>query len=441
MTPLERPRLAYYADDFTGATDAMERLELAGVGTVLFVEAPSENQLAKTGWPEAIGVAGCTRSLPSEQIDKTLRPAFQALRDLGPQHVHYKVCSTFDSSVEIGSIGRVIDTAAEVFPGAFAPVVVGSPVLGRWVAFGNLFAGVGIGAESEAFRLDRHPAMMNHPVTPSGESDLRFVLQSQTDKRIALIDWRLLDEGADAVVQRLEWFAKHHGVEVVVFDTLYHQHLATIGEVLQSYAESGKPLFSVGSSAIESALTAAWKTEAPTMKPVKPESIGPSLILVGSCSPVTAQQVKLAREAGVPELILDPSNLPFETAATDAAEYLTRGESVIVSTGQTTDAGRGEQVLAPALGEAFAKIAERCREPLGERAILIAGGDTSSYTVRALGAESLTMEAPFIPGAPLCRVRAPGYPADGLRIVLKGGQVGKEDLFARFTGKSLETRA
>jgi uncharacterized protein YgbK (DUF1537 family) len=62
---------------------------------------------------------------------------------------------------------------------------------------------------------------------------------------------------------------------------------------------------------------------------------------------------------------------------------------------------------------------------------VIAGGDTSSYVARALGIEAVEMIAPLAPGAPLCRVRAPASPVDGLEVNFKGGQVGGEDYFGR----------
>jgi uncharacterized protein YgbK (DUF1537 family) len=39
------------------------------------------------------------------------------------------------------------------------------------------------------------------------------------------------------------------------------------------------------------------------------------------------------------------------------------------------------------------------------------------------------MIAPLTPGAPLCRVYAPGSPLDGCEIIFKGGQVGAENYF------------
>src|SRR5471032_589534 len=94
--------LAYYGDDFTGSTDALEFLSRAGIKTVLFIEPPTPEKLADYEGIQAIGIAGMTRSLAPDEMGQVLKPAFEELKVLGAAHVHYKVCSTFDSSPQIG---------------------------------------------------------------------------------------------------------------------------------------------------------------------------------------------------------------------------------------------------------------------------------------------------------------------------------------------------
>src|SRR5687768_12993536 len=90
--------MAFYGDDFTGSTDAMESLTLAGVRTALFVDPPDAARLASYSGLRAVGVAGVTRSMAPDAMEAALRPALAALKSLGAPIVHYKVCSTFDSS-------------------------------------------------------------------------------------------------------------------------------------------------------------------------------------------------------------------------------------------------------------------------------------------------------------------------------------------------------
>src|SRR3974390_489304 len=84
--------LAFYGDDFTGSKDALEFMTRAGARTILFIEPPTRQQLARYPGIQAIGVAGSSRSLGPEAIEAELRPAFETLKGLGAAHVHYKVC-------------------------------------------------------------------------------------------------------------------------------------------------------------------------------------------------------------------------------------------------------------------------------------------------------------------------------------------------------------
>jgi 3-oxoisoapionate kinase len=449
--------LTFYGDDFTGSTDALEQLTLAGIRTALFIEPPTVRQLARFKNLQAVGIAGKTRSMTPDAMERELRPALKKLKALGARHVHYKVCSTFDSSPTVGSIGRVIDVATEIFRAPFVPLLVAAPVLGRYCVFGNLFARFGIGSTGAIHRLDRHPSISKHPVTPMTEADLRLHLGKQTRKRIALFDIlkiALPSKEARAELKRL----LAEKLDVVLFDALYAEQLERIGELLDSHASAKQPLFSVGSSGIESALAAHWTERGCPSRSVSattdvfkfhaPVTIGDAaagtaalrtkqiLAASGSCSPVTTGQIAWALKKGFAEVALDTAALlsannsnPETQRATDAVVKLLRtGRSVIVHTGKRTADARAmttAQLFGSALGEVLRGALEQCHV----RRVCIAGGDTSSFAARALGIEALEMLAPLTPGAPLCRAHAPGSPADGLEVVFKGGQVGAENYF------------
>jgi len=97
--------LTFYGDDFTGSTDVMEALQNAGVNTVLFVGTPTPELLTQFSGFQAAGIAGTSRAMSPQQMQEELPGAFEMLGTLGAPIVHYKICSTFDSSPEIRSIG------------------------------------------------------------------------------------------------------------------------------------------------------------------------------------------------------------------------------------------------------------------------------------------------------------------------------------------------
>ena len=65
------------------------------------------------------------------------------------------------------------------------------------------------------------------------------------------------------------------------------------------------------------------------------------------------------------------------------------------------------------------------------RRIGVAGGDTSSWILRALDVWGLSFVGHLAPGAALCRAHSAGASLDGIEMMLKGGQMGPPDLFRR----------
>jgi uncharacterized protein YgbK (DUF1537 family) len=299
--------LSFYGDDFTGSTDAMESLARTGLRTVLFLEPPTPTQLRRFPGLRAFGIAGTGRTMTPAQMTRALPPIFRALKASGAPLVHYKMCSTFDSSPRIGSIGQAMDLGQRIFRSPFVPLLVGAPMLGRYCVFGNLFARSGL--DSEPHRLDRHPTMRHHPTTPMDEADLRRHLAKQTRKTIGLLDVVQLESpnAAQHLSQLLD-----AGTEIVLFDVFHDSHLPRLGELIGNRANPHHPLFVVGSSCVEYAL-AAWWRQSGTLKRRPPKfslQPAPALAVVsGSCSPVTDRQIRRALEAGFAEIALDTAAL------------------------------------------------------------------------------------------------------------------------------------
>lgn len=414
--------LTYYGDDFTGSTDALEALACGGVPTALFLEPPDEAALARYPGCRAAGVAGISRSQTPQWMSEHLPGIFRRLKELGAPICHYKVCSTFDSSPERGSIGRALEIGQDVFGNPCVPVVVSVPVLGRYVLFGHLFARAG----DEVYRIDRHPTMRCHPVTPMTESDLRLHLARQTARKIGLVD--ILAVRGGKAQQKWDELVRG-GCRVAIFDGLDEGTLAETGRVLWEQSRAG-PMFAVGSSGLDYALVACWRSAGYVAPPAAFGDPGPAgrlIVVSGSCSPVTEQQIRWALENGFAGLRVDPE-AAFEQVRAEALRLLGAGRSVILYTALGPADQRpgihGEQ-LAARLGRLLRELLEAS----GVRRAVLAGGDTSGHAARQLGLEALTLLRPLDPGAPLCRAHAPGSSLDGVELVFKGGQIGRADFF------------
>lgn len=432
--------LSYYGDDLTGSTDVMEALAGNGVPTVLFLREPSEAEMARFGAFRAIGLAGTSRSETPAWMDLHLRPALRWLRGLGAEICHYKVCSTFDSSPAIGSIGRAIEIGQDVFGQLRVPLVVGAPQLRRYTAFGTLFAAF----RDANFRIDRHPVMSRHPVTPMDEADIRLHLARQTRKGVGLVDLAMLQGGAiDGAVDRV--MAGED--EIILFDVADPASQSAVGHQLWRLSRDGGP-FVAGSSGVEYALVAEWLRlgliRGPTTFP-PPGAADRIAVVSGSCSPTTERQIRTASAHGFDAVAVDPLRLAspgrddaIADAVTAGSKVLAAGRSVILHTamGPSSDLGPavdGQPGGRHAIGESLGRILRDLVERHALRRAVIAGGDTSSHALVQLGILALTTRLPLpdSPGSPLCTAHADAPSFDGLDIALKGGQVGGDDYFAR----------
>jgi 3-oxoisoapionate kinase len=416
--------LAFYGDDFTGSTDALEFICRAGAKAMLFIEPPTAEQLAAYPALDAYGVAGKTRSLPTAEMEKILLPAFERMKETQARHVHYKVCSTFDSSPAIGSIGKAIDCGGEVFNHKIIPVLGGMPALGRYCVFGNLFARMGTGSEGTVYRLDRHPSMSKHPVTPADEADLRKHLGKQTEKKIGLIDINQFDREEE------QWDTGN--APVVLIDVLNEEQLMTAGAWIDMRANDGT-LFSVGSSGVEMALGKYWNKRGlldPVVEWTNPGASSALLVVSGSCSPVTAAQISYAKANGFEEVVLDSfkifdANIIDDSLISKVNGLLSEQRSVIVHTGEK----QVENLSSEKLGTVLGTIAKEATQRSLVKRIVVAGGDTSSYAARRMEIEAVEMIAPLVSGAPLCRAISKNKFINGIEVNFKGGQVGAENYF------------
>ncbi|MEL7150746.1 MAG: four-carbon acid sugar kinase family protein [Pseudomonadota bacterium] len=439
------PWLTFYGDDFTGSSAVMEVLSFAGINTMLFLGLPDAATLARHPDLQAVGVAGTARSQSPAWMKATLPGIFKGLNRLGAPLLHYKVCSTFDSSPEVGSIGVAADIGRDVLKPAWIPLVVGAPDIGRYQVFGNLFATAG----DAVHRLDRHPVMSRHPVTPMAEADLLLHLSRQTAQASGVVDVRSMGAGhadralADAVAD---------GCSIVALDALDSASLECAGRLI----DETRPGFAIGSQGVEYALVAHWRATGRIPNEGRSSALHPVdqlFAVTGSCAQTTANQIAFAEAKGFAVLdfdatmVVETQALASETErlADMSLKLLSEGRSVLVTTARGPDdpaVTRMREAVAQSginlsdanlrLGSALGHLVRVIRTKTGIKRVAIGGGDTSGHALTALEADALSAIAPLAPGAPLCCVHARhGADIDGLEITLKGGQMGAPDFFVK----------
>lgn len=419
---------AFYGDDFTGSTDVLEQLAEGGVPAILFLRQPDAAMLARFPDVRAIGLAGDARSQSPEWMNAHLPDAFAALGAGGAQVVHYKTCSTFDSSPAVGSIGRALEIGKATL-GGIVPILIGAPHLGRYLIFGTLFAAAG----GMVHRIDRHPTMARHPVTRMDEADMRRHLARQTRAQIALATIDRIQSG-DADALFLEAVAD--GADAMLFDGMDEASLSAVGSVL--LAHQGEQFrFAVGSSGVTRAMILAWQAAGivPPRGPLpRAAAVDRLLVMSGSCSPVTATQIATARADGFATMQADVGALVSGSAAEEerlvaaAVALLAENGRVVI---YSADGPLAQDVPAAgaAIGAALGRVSRDVVRRTKIARLLFAGGDTSSHGVAQMGLDALAWAAPLERGAPLVRAYAADPALDGLELVLKGGQMGAPDFF------------
>lgn len=390
----------FVADDFTGASDTLATLARGGMRARLFRDLPAIADLAGI---EAWGIATDARSLGRDAILALARRIGAGLAAMAPAFLHLKICSTFDSGPETGNIALLAQTVAKVAGIADIAVLGGQPSLGRYAVFANLFAR---GPDGQVHRIDRHPVMAAHPVTPMHEADLIR---------------HLAGLGLDGLhhVPR----GQRGGAFPRFYDALDQADVEAAGRDLLA---ARRPVMVMGASSVAEGWLAA-RPARPPGPPVVRRTKGPVLGFAGSRSSLTTAQVAAAD--GLARLPVNPADMmadgPERARALDWARVrLARGQHCLLYL--TAEASGG--ISPAALARSSAVFVRQVLDSAGTRALVVAGGDTSSAIVNALSPDWLDYAADLCPGVSVLHASIGGVE---MPMVLKGGQMGGTDFFER----------
>ena len=412
-------QLGVIADDFTGATDIASFLVKNGMSTIQLNGVPQDDVTFDS---DAAVVSLKTRSCaPQIAIEQSLA-ALNWLQKQGCQQFYFKYCSTFDSTAE-GNIGPVLDALLAALGEKTTIISPALPVNGRTVYQGYLFVEQQLLSES---------GMRNHPVTPMTDANLQRLIAAQAQGKTGLINYSLLEQGADAVRYQLNELAES-GINYVVLDALNEQHLLTQGEAVQ-----GLKLVS-GGSGLAIGIAQAWAKQ----KGVVEDSSGAGLpvsglavVLSGSCSVMTnAQVAAYQRQAPAKKLDLAACFDHFDQYVAQVSAWVREQTNTPLAplVYATTEPETLKRLQATYGGKASSEIVERFFSRLaadlqqqGFKRFIVAGGETSSIVAQTLGVKAFHIGPVISPGVPWVRDTE-----QDLSLALKSGNFGDTNFFAR----------
>lgn len=412
--------LGCIADDFTGATDLANMLVRGGMRTIQAIGVPAQPLPEDV---DAVVIALKSRTIdPAEAIAQSLE-ALAWLKANGCGQIYFKYCSTFDSTPK-GNIGPVTEALMDTLGADFTIACPAFPENGRTICRGYLFVGDVLLSES---------GMRHHPLTPMTDASLVRVMQAQTQRKVGLIPYGMLDKGAEAVRAQIARL-KAAGVGVAVVDALADGHLDTIAAATHDLglvtAGSGVGLGIARWHQAQGHLGHAASSAA------LPRVTGHAAVISGSCSEMTNAQVA-HWTASRPAFKLDPLALAQGPAQVDEAIAWARAriasEPVLVyATSTPEEVKAAQQALGVAragavVEEALAHVATAL-VAAGVRKLVVAGGETSGAVVSALGVRTLRIGPQIDPGVPWTTTLGGDTT---IALALKSGNFGTADFFTK----------
>ncbi len=403
--------LGAIGDDFTGSSDLGLILSQGGMRTVQYVGTP-----AKPAAPEVEAgiVALKTRSIPPRDAVQQSLEALEWLRAQGCRQFLFKYCSTFDSTPQ-GNIGPVIDALIDAL-GTQDPVIVcpAFPATGRTIYRGHLFVWDKLLSES---------GMENHPITPMTDPDIRRWLQLQTQRPVGHVAVDAIRSGTarESLMEQAG-----DGRQIVICDAIDDADLIELGAAAEGFA------LLTGGSGIALGLPRLYAERTPEDIAWRGEP-GRAIILSGSCSQATRDQITRHAGTGAPQLKVEATELvDGRQSAEKALEWALAQEGVPLvfssddpASVKAAQSELGADRAAEAIETFFGELADMAVKA-GVTRLISAGGETSGAVVGALGVDALEIGPMIDPGVPALRVAG-----KDLVLALKSGNFGAPDFFCK----------
>ena len=415
--------LGIIGDDFTGSSDIANNLKKSGMQVSMYAGVPalSPNE-AKEQSTEAAVIALKTRTVPIKiAINESLK-ALKWLKDAGCKQFIFKYCSTFDSTKE-GNIGPVIDAIMEELNTDFTIACPSFPDAGRTVYYGHMFVNGKPLNES---------GMETHPLTPMTDHNLVRWLNYQTVNKVGLIDFQTISKGSDTIKQKITSL-KQEGYKYALVDTVTNDDFDIICNGIKDLP------FLTGGSGIALSLPKIYKSKGLLSANDfnLPQNNSNSVILSGSCSNATLEQIDIYKENNPsfyisPDEAMNNSNLIEEVFL-----WIKKNESLsplIYSSSNHKNVVEkqkqyGIKILANKIELFFEKLTNKLvKDDFGK--FISAGGETSGSIIKGLGVEELKIGKEISPGVPaLWSPSSEG--GKPISITLKSGNFGQKDFFSR----------
>ncbi|QKY70048.1 3-oxo-tetronate kinase [Lentibacillus sp. CBA3610] len=405
-------RIGCIADDFTGGSDIASFFVKGGLSTTLYNGIP-EGDITEEA--DVCVIALKTRTQETKTAVNESLEAIKWLQERGVQQFYVKYCSTFDSTPE-GNIGPICDAVMEELDVPHTILCPALPVNGRTVKEGHLYV--------KGIPLHESP-MKDHPHTPMWDSDLVRLMDAQSNYPSVKLPNSHREEDTDEFIENVS-----NEIDAERFYIIPDYEKEEDAEKL--VRSFGDLKLITGGSGLAEPLAKKYKKSLEAKDFAA--SGAPALILSGSCSEATRNQIAEYEKSGGESYFIDPMKLlSGEESVENIWNFISqnRKNSVLVYSSDTPENVRrtqeqGKEEVAETLEKAMADLAALAAKE-GYHRIIVAGGETSGAVTKRLGYTGYHIGQSIAPGVPVM------IPTQDTRIqiVLKSGNFGDTDFFLR----------
>jgi len=416
-------RLAIIADDLSSATDCGAQVVRSGLSVVVPLGGYSLPAQAHTA--QVISVDTDSRSLSPDRAYAKVKAAAQQLLTGGWTHFYKSVDSTLR-----GNLGAEIEAVLDTVKPDFAVIAPAFPKYGRTTVDGVQYLH-GRPLHETEFGSD--------PTAPVKDADITRRLAEGSTRKAGRLTLDQVRAGSLQIKGTIRGLLAE-GVELVIVDIAGQEDLKQLCLGLSHHEFR---VVWVGSTGLAEFIPIAFGV-APALQttdPAHPIDSRPALVLVGSASETTRQQLEYARAHNRLSVInLDPAQT-IQDGPTLAAELERASSSLRMAIDSGHDAAlvvnasreeiAATQQLGVKLNLSPSQVAQRIVDGLAQvggklvgesriSGIVATGGDTANALCNALGAQALEILGEVEAGIPVMRLLG----ERSLPLVTKAGGFG-----------------
>jgi uncharacterized protein YgbK (DUF1537 family) len=422
-------RCLLIADDLTGGADAGAQFAKRGLATLLISLKSNEGiDFSKHTLQDVLVINTDSRGLSPEKaflkVSNLLNRFDQKLFPI----IYKKIDSTLR-----GNIGYEIDAILKETNGSLCFMAPSYPEQNRTLVGGIMIVGEKPLALTEVARNTAFPIQ---------ESHVYKILQNQSRNNVGWIDLTHVASSSEGLQKAVEKEQKR-GNKIIIFDAVSRQDLNNVADV--AFLIERKPLF-VGSAGLaEEVAKKLSPSKGWASHPIRP--LKHILIVSGSASSVTHQQLEQVEQKNVPAFQLDRSLILGDGAkalkekknlSERIANSLSQGITILKTPFEMLHSEDSADLpihlrITGTLASVALQALETSKVEPSDLALILTGGETAQDVINGLETEGIEIEGELLEG--IVKGHLIGGNWDGLSVVTKAGAFGEENAFEKIIEK------